>query len=132
MAKKVFNLTLTSTLAAAIASCSPSPNYGDADWDDGTSIYADRDTAVCVDRKTNKRLPDDACRRPSSGGGWYYIGRNGHIPYYNEPVRGGSYNRPVGTKVYHAPSSSAVTKSAAISRGGFGSSYRSSGFSAAS
>lgn len=132
MSKKVSNLTITSTLAAAIAACGPSSRYNDADWDDGTSYYADRDTAVCVDRRTNKRLPDDACRRPSGGGGWYYLGSNSRIPYYNEPVRGGSYNRPAGRTVYYAPKSTAVTKSVAVSRGGFGSSYRSSGFSASS
>jgi hypothetical protein len=130
MSQKVFNLSFTSAAAMAIAACGPNPNYNNSDWDDGMSYYADRDTAVCVDKRTNKRLPDDACRR--NGGSWYYIGRNSHIPYYNEPVRGGSYSRPAGTRVYYAPKSTAVTKSAAISRGGFGSSYRSSGFSASS
>lgn len=133
MSKKIFNLTITTAVATAIASCGPSRSYDDTYWDDGSTYFADRDTAVCVDRKTNRRIPDEECNRRSGGyASWYYIGRNGAIPYYDDPVRGGTYSKPTGSTVYRAPKSTAVTKSVAVSRGGFGSSYRSSGFSASS
>lgn len=127
MKKNKFNLVLTTTVAASISACGPSRQ---TDWDDGYTQYADRDTAVCVDQKTKQRVPDSECRRGGSRGGWYYLGRNSAIPYYGEPVRGGSYKRTPGSNYYYAPKSTSFTKNAAISRGGFGSS--SSSFSSGS
>ena len=95
---------------------------------------ADQDTAVCVDREGN-RVPDDRCNSNAGyhGGGvsnaflWYYLGRSSAIPYYGERVGGGSFVRPAGASYFHAPSSTSMSRSVAISRGGFGSSAHSFG-----
>lgn len=131
MRTKKFSLTLTTAVATSLAACGPGNN---ADWDDGYTQYADRDTAVCVDQQTKLRVPDDRCRSGSGGSraGWYYMGRNSAVPYYGEAVRGGTYNRPAGRTFYYAPKSTGMTKSSAISRGGLGSSSRSGFFSSGS
>ena len=115
----------------ALAGCS-SGN----DWDD--NVVADRDTAVCVDQ-AGKRIADDNCnpRRGGSGMGtaamlgyWYYMGRNSRVPYLGDSVKDGSgrfngSNRPsAGTSYARAPAAANMTRSAAVARGGFGSSGR--------
>lgn len=96
---------------------------------------ADRDTAVCVDR-SGKRVPDAQCppRTYASyhgGGGnaflWYYLGRNSTVPYYGDSVRGGSFTGRPGATYAAAPAEVAMTRAAAISRGGFGSSAHGGG-----
>lgn len=128
------NLGLTTAMAAtltALAGCS-SGN----DWDD--NVVADRDTAVCVDQ-SGKRIADANCTTHRSGGGvgtaamlgyWYYMGRNSRVPYFGDSVNDGSgrFNgstRPgAGTSYASAPASANMTRSAAVARGGFGSSGR--------
>ena len=134
MKKKTFSLTMTTTLAAALVACGPRPQY-QGDWDDGYTQYADRDTAVCVDRRTGKRIDDSNCERGRSHGsaaGWYYVGRNSALPYHGDSVRGGTYTRPAGATFYHAPATTSMSRATAVSRGGFGStgrSFASRGFS---
>lgn len=124
--KKAFTLTLTTAIATTLAACGSSPR---GEWDDGYTQYADRDTAVCVDRRTNQRLPDSSCDRRGGGGYWYYMGRNSAVPYYGDRVSGGTYTRPAGRTYYHAPSTTSMSRSTAVSRGGFGSTGRSGFFS---
>jgi len=133
MQNNKFNLSLTVAVAASMSACGPASN--NYDWDDGYTQYADRDTAVCVDKRTNKRLPDRECDRRSGGSGamWYYLGRNSAIPYHGDRVGGGTYVRPSGTSFYKAPSTTSISRSSAVSRGGFGSTGRSySSFSSGS
>ncbi len=116
------DLKITTALAATLlaAGCQQQPDNG---W------TADRDTAVCVDR-AGKRVPDAQCPRTAyagqSGGVspflWYYLGRSASVPYYGEPVRGGSFAMRPGSSYSRAPAFTAVTRAGAISRGGFGSS----------
>ena len=93
---------------------------------------AEQNTAVCTD-KQGQRVADSNCEHRTYGGGvgnaflWYYMARSSAVPYYGEPVRGGSYNRAPGTSYFRAPAGSAMSRSAAVSRGGFGSSARSFG-----
>lgn len=127
------NLALTTAMAAtltALAGCS-SGN----DWDD--NVVADRDTAVCVDQ-SGKRITDDNCN-PRRGGGmgtaamlgyWYYMGRSSRVPFLGDSVNDGSGRfsgsaRPIaGTSYASAPAAANMTRSAAVARGGFGSSGR--------
>lgn len=130
MKKKRF--VLAATLAAALAMTAGCKRQGG--WDDGNyayNNYAGQNTALCVDRRNNQRLPDSYCQRGYNGGGanpflWYYLGRSSAIPYYGEPVRGGSFTRTAGATYFHTTPSMNMTRSVAISRGGFGSSARSS------
>ncbi len=129
------NLALTTAMAAtlsALAGCS-SGN----DWDD--NVVAERDTAVCVDQ-SGKRIADAGCTTQRSGGGgmgsaamlgyWYYMGRNSRVPYIGDSVNDGSgrfigSSRPsAGTSYASAPPAANMTRSAAVARGGFGSSGR--------
>ena len=129
------NLGLTTAMAAtltALAGCS-SGN----DWDD--NVVADRDTAVCVDQ-SGKRIADSGCNNRVGGGGgvgtaamlgyWYYMGRNSRVPYLGDSVNDGSgrfsgSTRPgAGTSYASAPAAANMTRSAAVARGGFGSSGR--------
>ncbi len=125
--KKV-ELLLTGALASALllTGC----NRRD-DW------TAQQDTAICVDQHGN-RVPDNSCEQTAGyygggyhGGGnpflWYYLGRSSRIPYYGERAYGGSLTRTTGATYFHAPVSTAYTRSAAISRGGFGASVRAFG-----
>ena len=133
MKSKTFNLTFTATIAASLSACGPTPS---GQWDDGYTQYADQDTAVCVDPKTNKRIDDDYCekggRRHGGGVALYYVGRNSALPYRGDSVSGGSYRRASGVSYYRAPSSTSITRSAAVSRGGFGSTGRSFSFGGSS
>ena len=117
------NLTLVAASAATLAACDQQPDH----W------VAQQDTQICVD-KSGERVPDADCQNYHPGGGavgnaflWYYLGRSSAVPYYGERVSGGSFTRTAGATYFHAPVSTAMTRSAAVARGGFGSSARSFG-----
>jgi hypothetical protein len=120
------DLKITTAIAGALlaGACQQQPD----EW------TAQRDTAVCTDRQGH-RVPDANCQRQSyashGGGGnaflWYYLGRNSAVPYYGEQVRGGTFSRAPGRSYFQAPTGSSMTRTAAISRGGFGSSAHSFG-----
>lgn len=126
-------LILTAAAAAVLISapyaCAPSN-----DWDEGQR--AQSDTAVCVNSE-GQRVEDYRCDDGRYGGSgssngflWYYLGRNSALPYYGDNVRdsryaaGGSYTPRPGASYSRAPVSTAMTRSAAVSRGGLGSSSR--------
>jgi hypothetical protein len=125
-------LALTSAMAAtltALSGCSSND-----DWN--TDVVADRDTRVCVDQN-GYRVDDDYCDTRYTGyrggSGWYYIGRGARIPYYGDIARdtrlgfvGRTTPKP-GVNYVDAPLETRMTRSAALSRGGFGSSGRSFG-----
>jgi hypothetical protein len=126
-------LGMTSAMAAAlIALPACSSNNG---WNE--DVVADQDTAICVDRE-GERVDDDLCDDDRGGGFsnaflWYYIGRSSAIPYYGDSIhhsryRGrGSYQPTWGVKYGRAPTSTRMTRSQAVSRGGLGSSSRTFG-----
>lgn len=128
MKKQLF---LTSAMAATLSGCSSEP-----DWD-GT-VYARNDTAVCVDQN-GYRVDDDYCDTRSTGRfythshGWYYVRSGSPVPYWGESVNDKRYGfsgsrTPTPGAVYgRAPAETAVARSTAIARGGFGSSGRSFG-----
>jgi hypothetical protein len=127
MKKQIF---LTSTMAAALTALSGCAS-GD-DWNE--DIIASDDTAICVDQSGN-RIDDDACddnRRGFGGfyGSRYYINRGSRLPYLGDSIRdtrykfAGSSSPMSGVNYARAPSASRITRSAAIARGGFGSSSR--------
>lgn len=131
-------LTMTTAMAAALVAL-PGCSSGD-DWNE--DVYAASDTAVCVNQQ-GERVDDDLCQSRNyysghSGGGgnaflWYYLGRNSAIPYYGDSIRDpryagyGSYQPRPGATYGRAPTSTRMTRSAAVSRGGLGSSGRSFG-----
>jgi hypothetical protein len=139
--KKNFNLKYTLAIAAILSlgtilsGCSSRPSvYGDDDWD-GTYV-ATNDTAICVDSKTGKRLPDNQCKNTRSYNTpimWYYMSSGSRIPYYGERAYGGSFRTTKGRSYYTTPKqysnvrSSVVSshKSVVTARGGFGSTGRS-------
>lgn len=127
--KKQFALTFTTAIATSLVACGQPSSAG---WDDDYVQYAKRDTAICVDPRTQQRLPDRECSRGGGGSAamWYYLGRSSVMPYHGDYVSGGSYTRPQGRTFYHAPASSSMSRQAAISRGGFGSTGRSMSSSA--
>ena len=103
----------------------------------GEGVVADRDTRVCVNQNGD-RIDDDDCeggRRyvSGSGVGWYYLGRGSRVPYMGDSTRNARYgfmgsNMPRAGAVYgSAPASANMSRSTAVSRGGFGSSGRSYG-----
>ena len=125
-------LTMTTAMAAALMtlpSCTSNPEWnGD--------VVSDRDFAVCVDER-GRRVEDHRCSQSSYGysggyggsGGhyWYYFNRGSNVPYYGDSIgdqrfRGGSYQPSAGTGYYPAPETTNMTRSAAVSRGGLGSS----------
>ena len=115
-----FDLKWTTAVAAALLASGCNRAKADDNW------TADRDTAICTDAQ-GVRLPDDRCRQHRVGGGgggafWYFLGRGRSIPYYGERATGGSFRAATGARYGFAPSGSAMTRSAAVSRGGFGSS----------
>jgi hypothetical protein len=128
-------LVLTSAMAATLIAL-PGCSSSDDDWNG--DVYAQNDTAVCVDQN-GYRVNDNYCdtRSYNGGGGgghgWYYIGRGGRIPYHGDSVSDGRLgftgsSTPATGAVYgRAPQSTAMSRSAAVSRGGFGSSGRSFG-----
>jgi uncharacterized protein YgiB involved in biofilm formation len=121
-------LILTSAMAAtlgSLAGCSSSD-----DWSDGE--VAEYDTAVCVDQNGN-RVDDDFCdddRHYGRGLAWFYVSRGSRLPYYGDSIHDkrlgitGSAKPDASKSYFRAPSSTAMTRSAAVSRGGFGSSSR--------
>lgn len=132
-------LSMTTAMAAALLSL-PGCSSND-DWNE--DVVADRDTAICVDKDGN-RVDDSQCGQRTvyhSGGGggvgnaflWYYLGRNSAVPYYGESIRDpryvgrGSFAPVAGVSYAAAPAASRMTRSAAVSRGGLGSSGRSFG-----
>lgn len=127
------HLIMTTAMAGVIltaSGCGSAPSNG---WDDA-DVLAQRDTQICVN-KDGERVYDDLCDddRHHSGNGffWYYLGRNSAVPYHgdsiNNPKYAGSFKAAPGTSYFKAPSSTAVTRSIAVSRGGFGSSSHSFG-----
>lgn len=116
-------LKITTAIAAALLAGACSQQQ-DNDWGE----TAERDTAICTDRN-GQRVPEANCQqRAHAGSGvgnaflWYYLGRSSVIPYYGDRVGGGSYQRSAGTPYFRAPATASMTRSAAIARGGFGSS----------
>ncbi|MGL5837764.1 MAG: hypothetical protein ACRCY3_04610 [Sphingorhabdus sp.] len=126
-------LALTSAMAATLATLSACS--AEEEWNNSNSdVFADRDTAVCVDQSGN-RIDDDYCEsnRLGGGAGWYYLGRGSRMPYLGDNLRNrqmgfyGSSTPAAGVDYARAPASTAMTRSAAVARGGFGSSGRSYG-----
>lgn len=123
-------LALTTAMAATLTSLSACSSG--SDWD---GSYADNDTRVCVDEAGN-RVDDSQCGSHIRGGGyygWYYVNRGSRLPYYGDSVNDaklgiqGSKTPLAGKNYASAPSHTNLTRSAAKSRGGFGSSGRSFG-----
>ncbi|MDZ7281632.1 hypothetical protein N4G62_06265 [Sphingomonas sanguinis] len=114
-----FDLKWTTAMAAALLASGCNRAKADNNW------TADRDTAICTDAQ-GLRLPDDRCRQHRAGIGgaafWYFLGRGRAIPYFGERATGGSFRAAPGTRYGFAPSGSAMTRAAAVSRGGFGAS----------
>lgn len=126
-------LVLTSAMAAtlsSVAACSSND-----DWD--SNVVADHETAICVDQSGNRiedwRCDDDDGYRSGHSGGWFYVGRGSTVPYYGDSVNDkrlgivGSSTRDPSKLYARAPSTTNLTRSAAVARGGFGSSGRSFG-----
>jgi len=113
-------MALTAVLLTT--ACGQVPNSND--W------QSDRDTRVCRDNR-GMRVNDSQCHRGGSGVGsafmWYYIGRGSYIPpvgsSFSSDTRGSTTPR-AGASYYTAP---AAAPASAVTRGGFGSSARSSG-----
>lgn len=125
MKKQLF---LTSAMAATLSGCSSG-----GDWDG--NVYSRSDTAVCVDQN-GYRVADSYCSSRSAyvgGGRWFYVNRGGRLPYHGDRIDdpkhrfAGSYEPKAGTSYARAPAEANMTRSAAVSRGGFGSSSRSFG-----
>lgn len=126
-------LVLTGAMAATLGSlsgCASQPSDG---WD--ANYPAASDTEVCVDGQ-GYRIEDWQCDDGSArryGGGWYYIRRGSALPYYGDSVFdrrlavNGSRQPTTGSYYARAPQGANMTRSAAVSRGGFGSSARSFG-----
>jgi hypothetical protein len=123
MKKQIF---MTAAMAATLSGCASGDDWGDDSW-------ADADTAVCVDQQ-GQRIADHNCDDDTyyrggyvRGYSWYYVGRGKRIPYYGDSIRdqrfvgGGSFSPTPGTPYAKAPESTRVTRSQAVSRGGFGS-----------
>ncbi len=128
-------LTMTTAMAAALMAL-PGCSSND-DWNG--DVVADRDTAICVDQQ-GQRVDDSQCARTAYAGGyhggggsnaflWYYLGRSSAVPYYGESIHdrryaGGSFQPRQGVNYAYAPAETRMTRSAAVSRGGLGSSGR--------
>jgi hypothetical protein len=126
-------LLITSTMAmtlAALSGCSS----GD-DWNE--DVIASDDTAICVDQN-GTRIEDEECDKSrytngGSRGSFFYFARGARLPYIGDSLRDSrykfaGYSKPmVGVKYNAAPSSTGMSRSSAIARGGFGSGSRSYG-----
>lgn len=118
------DLSITTMVAATLLASGCGRSEADG-W------TAQNDTAICTDRN-GTRVPDDRCAPQTAGAGhhgglssaflWYYLARSSVIPPYGEPARGGSFTRAAGSSYARAPANTFVTRSGAISRGGFGAS----------
>ena len=123
-------LVLTSAMAATLGGLSGCSEPVDP-WE--ANAIAAQDTAVCVDSQ-GYRVADYSCDNGSSVSGtrssWYYVRRGSAVPYYGDSlydsrlaVRGSTV--PEAGRTYtRAPATANMTRSAAVSRGGFGSSGR--------
>lgn len=121
-------LVLTSAMAATLSALSGCTTQRSSDgWDD--NYTATSDTEVCVDER-GYRVSDWQCEdrsRSSFTGGWYYLRRGSALPYYGDSVFdrrlhvNGSRQPIMGTYYSRAPEGANMTRSAAVSRGGFGS-----------
>lgn len=119
------DLKLTTALAAALLAggCDRQPK------DNGWTTA--QNTAICTDAQ-GRRVADGNCRATQAHHGgvgvgafaWYFLGRNARLPYLGERASGGSFESSPAARYAFAPASTAVTRSAAISRGGFGSAGR--------
>jgi hypothetical protein len=128
MKKQLFMTPAMAATLLAATGCSSAED----DWNQ--DAIAQQDTAVCVDssgtRVDDDRCDDDRYRGGSSAFLWYYIGRSSALPYYGDSIRDrrfagrGSYRPVPGASYQRAPASTRVTRSQAVSRGGFGSSSR--------
>lgn len=127
-------LAFTTAMAATLAAL-PGCSSSDDDWN--SDVVADRDTAVCVDQN-GYRVDDSYCNNTRShahygGGHWYYLSRGSRIPYHGDSIRDstkgfvGSDKAATGVNYGKAPASTSMSRSAAVSRGGFGSSGHSFG-----
>jgi hypothetical protein len=124
-------LSMTTAMAAAlIALPACSSTNG---WEE--DVVTDADTAICTNPQ-GERVDDDLCDDDSyrrSGFAHYYIGRGSAVPYYGDSIRDrryagrGSFQMNPATNYSRAPASTRMTRSAAVSRGGLGSSGRSFG-----
>ena len=124
-------LAMTSAMAAVLIAV-PACTANDG-WDE--DVYASRDTAICVDRQ-GERVDDDLCDDDGYRGGgssaflWYYMGRGSRLPYYGDSIHHrryqghGSFRPGPGISYDRAPKTASMTRSQAVSRGGFGSSSR--------
>jgi hypothetical protein len=130
MKKQIF---LTSTMAAALTALSGCSSGND--WNE--DVIASDDTAICVDQNGNRidgdTCDDDRLRVGGFYGSRYYLKRGSRIPYLGDSIRDTRYafvgsNSPMaGVRYAKAPVATSITRSAAIARGGFGSSSRSFG-----
>jgi len=120
-------LTLTVSLAAALTGLSGCSSRAQ-------EVTAANNTRICVD-EWGSRIDDDYCGRRSGyvgGSRFFYLRSGSPIPYYYDNVRDaryaryGSYDPPSGFTT-RAPATTNMARSAAISRGGLGSSGRSFG-----
>ncbi len=107
----ILNFTVLAGAAALTGCDQPAP-----DWS------AQQDVAVCV--RDGVRVPNGNCAPTGYGGGgaWYYYSRGTVIPYYGDRASGGSFVRTSGATYFQAPVETSVSRSAAVARGGFGSS----------
>ena len=118
-------LTLTVTLAAALAGLSGCSNSDDLDY------RAASNTRVCAD-DWGQRIADEYCERRGGGGSFFYLRSGAPIPYYYDNIRDKRYasyvsRTPPTGFVDRAPAATNMARSSAISRGGLGSSARSFG-----
>ncbi len=149
-------LGLTLSVAAVLSGCA-SPlvgssrseqNVQSADgWEDGSQ--EPEYVGVCVDEKTQNRLPDSECgecvdndndgmcdgreHRHSAGGAWMFFAMGMMVPAIGSRVSGATHQRPAGSRYVAGgvpraggPVDRAMTStirkpgSGAVSRGGFG------------
>ena len=125
-------LTMTSAMAAALLAL-PGCSSND-EWNE--DVYADRDTAICVDEdgeRVDNDLCDDDRYRGAYGYSFFYLGGRSRIPYYGESIHHrryagqGSFTAAPGVRYAPPPPASRMTRSQAVSRGVLGSSGRSAG-----
>lgn len=126
------SLPIVTALASVVvlAACNQN-NSKNSGWS------ASNNTRICVDAKHN-RVSDDHCNQPNNNSSgfdngavlwtWYYLNRGSFVPPIGSIVNGG-YRTPLpntnylsSSESFSRASSSTVSRSSPISRGGFGSS----------